>query len=99
MRQWVPWISWKKEQIRGRQKKENCTKRRSFYRIIEPIYIKPLASRPLLVFLESSESFGEGRDVESETLKALKCAIIMGKGFDVATLALGLRPRQGVAKL
>jgi len=57
-------------------KKENCTKIISFYRTIEPIYIKPLASRPPLVFLESSESFGEGRDMENETFEALKCATI-----------------------
>jgi hypothetical protein len=80
-------------------KKENCTKRGSFYRIIEPIYIKPLASRPPFVFLECSESFGEGKDMESETFETLKCATIMGKGFDVTTLALGSRPRQGVARL
>ncbi len=37
--------------------------------------------------------------MESETFETLKCATIMGKGFDVTTLALGSRPRQGVARL
>jgi len=61
---------------------KNCTKRGSLYRAIEPIYIEPLTSRPPLIFRESSQSFGEGRDVESETFEALKCVTIMGEGLE-----------------
>ncbi len=46
--------------------------RKEVFRVIRTIYIEPLALRPPLEFLESSESFGESKDVEQEILETLK---------------------------
>jgi hypothetical protein len=61
------------------------------------IYIEPLASRPTLAFWKSNESYGKKRNVERKIFETLWHVTIVGKG--VATLVLGLPPKQGLAKV
>jgi hypothetical protein len=51
--------------------------REEVFRAIGAIYIEPLASRAPLACRESSESFGEGRDVEQKKFEALRHVAIV----------------------
>jgi hypothetical protein len=44
--------------------------------------IEPLASRLPLIFQESSESFGEERNIKRENFETLKRVVIVGEGFE-----------------
>ncbi len=90
MRQWMPWISWEREQERRRQSWKTKRKERrkgkkiveETFRTIGAIYIEPLASRPPPIFRESNESSREERDVKQEIFEALKHVTTMGEGLE-----------------
>lgn len=56
--------------------------RHEAFRTTRAIYIEPFASRVPLVFLESTKSYGEWRDVKWEILEALRCVTTMGEGLE-----------------
>ncbi len=62
----------RKKEKKNTKERELQRVRNEVFKVIKTIYIEPLALRPPFEFLESSESFGESKDVEQEILETLK---------------------------
>ncbi len=75
----------KREVELKRERKEKEVEERKLQRVKEEafrttgaIYIEPLASRLLPIFQESSESYGEERNIKRENFETLKFDITVG---------------------
>lgn len=56
--------------------------RKEVFRATKVIYIEPFASRPPPTFWKSSESFGQGKNIEQKNFEVLKCATTMGERLE-----------------
>jgi hypothetical protein len=60
--------------------------RKEAFKTTKTIYTEPFTSRSALVFWESSESYGEERNIEHEIFEAFKRAAIAREGFEKTLL-------------